>query len=228
VVDLKGEDRSEERVHEPAKRKRVEMPSRDPVTPIRAVPIHFESGDLLQLPRVWFEPDRYSPHSTLFLDDPELKVIHDLGPAGRSKAITEGVIAAMKALEVAKVLNNASMEGEVQANVLVKERDALAAKVSQLEGGAVVRSVVEERDRRIVALEKQLVDARTALEHAVEAFGKLFEEKKALEESLKMADLLGEDETEDIAVPKLADLVQKVSVLEGSLMEAVKLRLDPQ
>ena len=69
------------------------------------------------------------------------------------------------------------------------------------------------------------MDARTALEHAVEAFGKLVEEKKALEESLKMADLLGEDETEDIAVPKLADLVEKVSVLEGSLMEAVKLGL---
>jgi hypothetical protein len=39
--------------------------------------------------------------STLFLDDPELKIIQDLGPPGRSKVITDGVIATMKALEVA-------------------------------------------------------------------------------------------------------------------------------
>lgn len=75
VVDPEREDQSEERVQEPAKRRRVETPSKEPVTPIRVVPIRIESVDLLQLPRVWSEPDRWSSHSTLFLDDPELKVI---------------------------------------------------------------------------------------------------------------------------------------------------------
>lgn len=199
----------------PQKKKRVET-----VTPIRVVPIRSESGDLLQLPRVWFDPDRCGPHSTLFLDDPELRVIHDLGPAGRSKAITEGFIVAIKALEVATTLNNASMEGQVLTDVLVKERDALDAKVSQLEGGAAdVRSVAEERDRRIAALENQLTNARTTLEQEVESSSKLVEEKKALEESSKGADLPWEDEMEDMAVLKHADLVERVSALEGSLVD---------
>jgi hypothetical protein len=156
VVNLEGEDDPEERVHEPAKRKRVETPSRDPITPIKVVPVRSESGELFQLPRVWSEPDRCGHHSSFFLADPELKPsLQDLGHAGRSTAITEGVIAAMKALEITMVLNNALMEGEVRVDVLKKERDALAAKVSQLEGGgAAARSIAEERERRITALEK--------------------------------------------------------------------------
>jgi len=132
VVDLEGEERSEERVSGPTKRMRVETPSKESVTPIRDVPVHSESGDFLQLPKVWFEPDRCSSRLTLFLDDPELRVIHDLGPAGWSKAITEEVIATMKALEVATVLNNTSLEGEIWVDVLSKEKDALAAKVPNL------------------------------------------------------------------------------------------------
>jgi hypothetical protein len=92
----------------------VETPSKEPATPIRVIPLRSESGDFLQLPKVWSEPDRCGPHSTLFLDNPELQVIHDLGPACQSKAITEGVIATMKALEVATVLNNASFESEIR------------------------------------------------------------------------------------------------------------------
>jgi len=52
VVDLEGEDRSEERVQEPAKRRRVETPSKEPATSIRVVPVRSESRDFLQLPRV--------------------------------------------------------------------------------------------------------------------------------------------------------------------------------
>ena len=133
----------------------------------------------------------------------------------------------MKPLVVATALNNASMEGELWADVLVKERDALAAKVSWLEGGAAAaRSVTEERDRSIAALEKQLADAQTALEQEAESSGKLVEEKAALEESLKKAYLSGEDETEDIAVLRRADLVEKVSVLEESSVDAVQLGFD--
>jgi len=205
----------------------VETPSKEPATPIRATPLRSESGNFLQLPKVWSEPDRCGPHSTLFLDDPELRVIHDNGPAGRSKAITEGVIATMKALEVATVLNNASLEGEIRVNTLSKDRDVLAAKVSELEGEVVgKRSVAEERERQVAVVENQLVDARTALEQETESSRKLAEEKVALEESLKKADLPGEDETEDIVVLKRAELVERVSVLEGSLVDAVKLGFD--
>jgi len=47
VVDLEGDDRSEERVQKPAKRRRMETSSKEPVTPIRAVPIRSKGGDLL-------------------------------------------------------------------------------------------------------------------------------------------------------------------------------------
>jgi len=118
MVDLEQGGLSDERAQEPVKIRRVENPSKEPVTPIKATPLRSESGDVLQLPKVWSEPDRCGPNATLFLDDLELRVIHDLGPAGRSKAIIEGVIATMKALEVATALNNASLKSEVQVNAL--------------------------------------------------------------------------------------------------------------
>ena len=107
-----------------------------------------------------------------------------------------------------------------------KERDALAAKISQLEGNvAAKRSVDEDRDRQFATVEKQLADARTVLEQTDEPSKKLAEEKVALEEFLKKADIPRE-ETEDIAVIRRADLVERVSVLEGSLVDAVKLGFD--
>jgi len=80
------------------------------------------------------------------LDDHELRIIQDLGPAGQSKAITNGVIATMKALEVIAALDNASLESEIRVNALAQERDALAAKVvilrtRQGERGQLLRSV---------------------------------------------------------------------------------------
>jgi len=48
----------------------------------------------------------------------------------------------------------------------------------------------------------------------------------ALEESLKKADLLGEDESEDTVVLKRAELIERVSVLEGSLVDTVQLGFD--
>ncbi|RHN51030.1 hypothetical protein MtrunA17_Chr6g0463961 [Medicago truncatula] len=98
VVDLEGEDPLEELVQESAKKQKVGTPTKQPVTPIRAVPVCSEIGDFLQLPRVWSKPDQCGPHSTLFLDESELRIIHDLGPDGRSKAIADGFIATMKAL----------------------------------------------------------------------------------------------------------------------------------
>jgi hypothetical protein len=135
------------------------------------------------------------------LDDPELKIIQDLGPAGRSKAITDGVIATMKALEVAAAMNNASLESEVRIDALVRERDALAAKVAALEEDQRrKRFVAEVRDRQLAVLKEQLSGAPVALEQATNSSQKLAEEKASLEEALKKADLPGEDETEDLAV----------------------------
>ena len=116
---------------------------------------------------MWSEHDRCGPHAILFLAGPELRVIHDLGPAGRSKEITEGVIATKKALEVATVLNNTSLEGEVRVNALSADREALAANFTELEGEVSGKRSVAELSR------------------------KLAEEKAALEESLNKAELPG-------------------------------------
>ncbi|RHN40842.1 hypothetical protein MtrunA17_Chr8g0359391 [Medicago truncatula] len=92
----------------------------------------------------------------------------DLGPPGRSKAIADGAIATMKALEVAAALNNVSLENEIRVNALAQERDALTAKVAAIEEDErSKRSVVEERDRQFTAMEGQLAEARTALEEAL-------------------------------------------------------------
>ena len=63
----------------------METPSKDSVTPIKVVPVRSESGDFLRLPKVWSELDRCGPHSTLFLDDPKLRVIHDLDLLARAQ-----------------------------------------------------------------------------------------------------------------------------------------------
>jgi len=100
----------------------------------------------VRIPKVWIEPYQCGLHSTFFLDDSELRTIQDLGPTSRSKSITDGVIATMKALKVVAALNNASLESEIQINALAQERDALAAKVvilrtRQGERGQLLRSV---------------------------------------------------------------------------------------
>jgi hypothetical protein len=64
---------------------------------------------------------------------------------------------------------------------------------------------------------------QTALEQETAFFQKLAGEKASLEEALKKADLSGEDEAEDLAVLRRADLVDRIGELEGSLVEAVKL-----
>jgi hypothetical protein len=82
---------------------------------------------------VWYEPDRYDPQSFLFMSDSKLKVIHDLRVVGTSRAMTEGIISAMKALEIAVPLNNSFTEDVVRSDVAVKERDNVVAMVAKLE-----------------------------------------------------------------------------------------------
>ena len=106
---------------------------------------------------------------------------------------------------------------------MAQERDALAAKVADLEDEArSKRSAAEERYRQFVVVEKQLVEARTALEQAADSSRKLAEEKVSLEEVLKKADLSGEDEAEDTVVLRCANLVDRIGELEGGLVDAVK------
>jgi hypothetical protein len=70
--------------------------------------------------------------------------------------ITDGVIATMKALEVVAALNNASLDSEVRVDALVRERDALTAKVAALEEDQrSKRSIAEERDRQLASLKEQ-------------------------------------------------------------------------
>jgi hypothetical protein len=78
VVDLEGKEPLEELVWDSTKRQRVRVPSEDPITPIKAVPVRSEKGDFLQLPKVWSELEQCGPQSTLFLDDSELRIIQDL------------------------------------------------------------------------------------------------------------------------------------------------------
>jgi len=52
MVDLEEGDFFEERTQKPVKRRRVETPSKEPVTPIKATLLRSESGDFLQLPKV--------------------------------------------------------------------------------------------------------------------------------------------------------------------------------
>jgi chromosome segregation ATPase len=95
----------------------------------------------------------------------------------------------MKALEVAAALNNASLESEVRINALAHERDSLTAKVAALEEDArSKRSVAKERDHLLAVMEKQLAEARTALEQATDSSQKLAEDKVSLEEAMRKAD----------------------------------------
>ena len=60
-------------------------------------------------------------------------MINDLGVAGRIQAMTEGIIGAMKALEISVVLNNSSTEGMVRVDAVAKERDEALAKKEKLD-----------------------------------------------------------------------------------------------
>jgi len=62
---------------------------------------------------VWSESRSLGSQASLFLSDPKLKGIRDLGVVGRTRAMTEEVISAMKALEIVVYMNNSSTEEAV-------------------------------------------------------------------------------------------------------------------
>jgi hypothetical protein len=111
---------------------------------------------LFQLPRVWSQSDRFGPQASLYLGDSELKAIRELGTAGQARVVTDGVLGAMRALEVAVFLNNSSMEDSVHAEALVREREATAKKVSDLEAEVVaLKASVSEKDHIIAFYEEK-------------------------------------------------------------------------
>jgi len=187
--------------------------------PLKVIPLRSRETDLLLLPNVWSKPERYGPSTTFCPSDPKLKVIQDLGTVGQSKAMTVGIIAAMKALEIAVVVNNASTEGQVMTDVLEKERDAILAKVTEMEKAALAAK--KESDRWVEELEKQVVEAQKALELECEVKAKFAKENQSLEE-FHDAYRPKKDESEDTTILSRAGLLEKIGVLEANLMDRVK------
>jgi len=108
MVDLSEGDCAEGRAVESSKRKRVKSVRKGEGSPLDVIPLCSRETDLRSLPNVWFEPERYGPSTIFCLSDLKLKVVQDLGVAGRSRAMTDGIIAAMKALKIVVMVNNAS------------------------------------------------------------------------------------------------------------------------
>jgi len=99
---------------------------------------------------VWSELGSFGSHASLFLSDPELKVIRDLGVAGRTRAVTEGVISAMKALKIIVYMNNSSTEEVVRFDALAREKEVMSKKIADLETELVaLRKTASEKDKML-------------------------------------------------------------------------------
>lgn len=89
-------DEPAEEEHVPLKRKRIF--ALDKVKQVQTWAVVPSKGalptgeGLFQLPKVWSQSDRFGSQSSLYLGDSELKAIRYLRPAGRSRAVTEGVL----------------------------------------------------------------------------------------------------------------------------------------
>lgn len=91
VVEVADDDNMEVEASNSLKGNRVEPVDKGKNVPVKVVPLRSEGEDLLQLLNVRSDPDRYGPHSTICRSDLKLKVIQDLGTAGRGKtAMTKG------------------------------------------------------------------------------------------------------------------------------------------
>jgi cell division protein FtsB len=211
----------------PLKRKRIAARDKgkqtqvQDVAPSRGVPLADEG--LFQLPRVWSQSDRFGPQASLYLGDSELKAIRDLGTAGRARAVTEGVVSAMRALEVAVFLNNSYMEEAVRADALAREQEATTKKVADLEAEVVaLKASVSEKDQLIAFLEEEAEMGSRCRRELTEARAKFAAEKRALEDALRDATQPGEDETEDTAVLSRPALVYRLEELERNLVGVVR------
>jgi hypothetical protein len=191
------------------------------VAPSRGVPPADEG--LFQLPRVWSQSDHFGPQASLYLGDSELKAIRDLGTAGRARVVTEGVVGAMRAFEVADFLNNSSMEEVVRADAVSCEREATAKKVADLEAEVVaLKAGASEKDQKIAFLEVKAEMGSRYRRKLTEARAKFAAEKRALEDAFRDATQPGEDEFDDTAVLARPALVYKLEKLERNLVGAAR------
>jgi hypothetical protein len=172
---------------------------------------------------VWSQSGRFGPQASFYLGDSELKAIRDLGTAGRSRAVTEGVIGAMRALEVAMFLNNSSMEEAVRSDTLAHERDETAKKMAELEAEvAALREGSSDKDKMIAFLDEKAESASRYHRELNEVRARFAAEKKVLEDALHDATQPGEDETEDTVVLARPALGYKLEELERNLVGAAR------
>jgi hypothetical protein len=170
---------------------------------------------------VWSQSDRFGPQASLHIGDPELKAIRDLGTAGRTRAVTEGVVGAMRALEVAVFLNNSSMEDAVRADALAREREATTKRIAELEAEvAALKANASENGKLIAFMEEKAEVGSRCCRELTEVRAKFAAEKRALEDALRDATQPGEDETEDTAVLARPALVYRLEELERNLVGA--------
>ena len=169
------------------------------------------------------QSDRFSPQVSLYLSDSELKAIRDLGVVGRSRAVIDGVVNAMRALEVVVYMNNSSMEDVVCSDALTRERDEMAKKMAEMEAELVAAKVANfEKDNMIAILKKKSDLASRYSDELRKARAQFAAEKKALEDALHDATLPGEDETEDTAELAHPALVYRIEELERNLVGAAR------
>jgi hypothetical protein len=178
---------------------------------------------LFQLPKVWSQSDRFGPRASLYLGDSELKAIRDLGTAGRTRAVTEGVVGAMRALEVAVFLPNSSMEEAVRADALAREREVTTKRIADLEAEvAALKASASENGKIIAFLEEKAEVGSRCRRELTEVRTKFAAEKRALEDALREATQPGEDKTEDTAVLGRPALVYRLEELERNLVVAAR------
>lgn len=174
---------------------------------------------LFQVPKVWSRFDYFGPQASLYLGDYELKAIRDLGPVGRSHAVTEGVVCAMRALEVVVFLNNSSTEEAVRSKALARERGETAKKMAKLEAKVIVlKEGTSDKDMMIAFLKEKAESTSRYHNELSEVRAMFTTEKKVLDDALCDASQPGEDETEDTAVRARPALVYRLEELERNLV----------
>jgi len=178
---------------------------------------------LFQLPKLWSESSRFGSQASLYLSDPDLRAIRDLGVVGRSRAVTDGVVSAMRALEVVVYMNNSSMEEAVRSDALTRERGEMAKKMTDMEAELVAAKKVNlEKDNMIAFLGKKAELVTRYSDELKEVRAQFVAKKKALEDALHDASLPGEDETEDTAELARPALVYRIEELERNSVDAAR------
>lgn len=169
---------------------------------------------------MWSESGSFGSQASLYLSDPELKAICDLGVTGRTRAVTDGVIGAVKALEIAVYLNNSSTEEVVHSDALTREREDMAKRMVELEAElAAAKKFALEKDKMFSFLEEKADSATRYYHELKEVRAKFDVEKKALEDALRDS-LPREDEAEDTAMLARPVLVYRIEELERNLVGA--------